>query len=114
VSVGTQPESLILTPDQRTLIVTLRSSPAMLAFVDVASLRLLGTVPIAGAGTFGNLAVPSPNGRYVYATYDAGMTGTGGVAVVDTQTGQKVGNWAYPSAGRPHGIAYSTIGISLP
>ena len=114
VTVGTQPESLILANDQRTLVVSLRGSPASLAFVDADRLTLLGTVPIAGSGTFGDLAILSPNGRYVYATFDAGITGTGGVAVVDVQTGQRVGSWLYPGVGRPHGLAYSTTSISVP
>ena len=113
VSVGTQPESMILANDQRTLVVSLRGSPATLAFVDADRLTLLGTVPIAGSGTFGDLAVPSANGRHVYATFDAGITGTGGVAVVDAQNGQKLGSWLYPSVGRPHGIAYSTVNLDV-
>jgi YVTN family beta-propeller protein len=114
VSVGTQPESLMLANDQRTLVSSLRGSPATLAFVDATTLTLLGTVPIAGSGTFGDLAVLSPNGRYVYATFDASITGTGGVAVVDAQNGQKVGSWLYPGVGRPHGIAYSTTPLNVP
>ena len=114
VAVGTQPESLMLTDDQRTLVTSLRGSPASLAFVDATALTLLGTVPLAGAGTFGDLAVLSPNGRYVYATFDAGATGTGGVAVVDVTNGQRLGSWLYPSPGRPHGIAYSTTPVDVP
>ena len=111
VSMGaanTQPESLILTRDERTLIVSLRGTPpARLAFVNTENLKLRGTVDIGGAGTFGDLAVDSPDGRYVYATFDAGAAGQGGVARVDLDRG-KVETWLYPGAGRPHGIAYST------
>jgi DNA-binding beta-propeller fold protein YncE len=115
VDVGTQPEAMILANDQATLVSTLRgNSPASLAFVDAARLTLIGRVAIAGSGTFGDLAVASADGRYAYATYDAGAAGTGGVAVVDLQTGQRAGGWVYPGAGRPHGIAYSTTGITLP
>jgi DNA-binding beta-propeller fold protein YncE len=114
VSVGTQPESLILANGQRTLITSLRGSPAMLAFVDADTLTLLGTVPLAGAGTFGDLAVLSADGRYVYATFDAGVNGTGGVSVIDVQNGQRLGSWLYPSTGRPHGIAYSTVPVVTP
>ena len=59
------------------------------------------------AGTFGDLAVMTKDGRYVYATFDAGITGTGGVAVVDVRAQQVVDTWAYPGAGRPHGVWYS-------
>jgi hypothetical protein len=47
------------------------------------------------------------DGQYIYATFDAGVTGTGGVAVVDVRTRQVVSRWAYPGSGRPHGIWYS-------
>lgn len=50
----------------------------------------------------------------MYATFDAGVTGTGGVAVVDVQNGQRLGSWLYPGAGRPHGIAYSTTTLNVP
>ena len=110
VGTGTQPESLILTHDERTLVVSLRGMPARLAFVHTGSLRLKGTIDIGGPGTSGDLAVGSPDGRYVYATFDAGMTGQGGVAKVDLYRGT-VETWLYPSLGRPHGIYYSTTGI---
>ena len=45
VAVGVQPESVMLTPSERTLVVSLRGSPATLAFVDTVNLTLLGTVP---------------------------------------------------------------------
>jgi YVTN family beta-propeller protein len=114
VAVGTQPESMMLSPDQRTLVSSLRGSPAALAFVNAETMTLLGTVSLAGAGSFGDLAVPSPDGRYVYATFDAGVSGTGGVAAVDVRTGLRMGTWAYPGVGRPHGLAYSTVPITLP
>jgi len=114
VAVGTQPESLILSEDQRTLVASLRGSPASLAFVDATALTFFGTVPLAGAGTFGDLAVLSANGRYVYATFDAGANGTGGVAVVDIRNGQRLGSWLYTSTGRPHGIGYSTTPVDVP
>jgi hypothetical protein len=51
--------------------------------------------------------VITSDGRYVYATFDAGAGGTGGVAVVHVRTRQIVATWAYPGTGRPHGIWYS-------
>ncbi len=107
VAVGVQPESLMLTPSERTLVVSMRGTPAALAFVDTVNLTLRGTVPIAGAGTFGDLAVITNNGRHVLATFDAGAGGTGGVAVVDVHRGEVVATWAYPGTGRPHGVWYS-------
>jgi hypothetical protein len=97
----------MLTPSERTLAVSLRGSPATLAFVDTVRLTLAGTLPIAGPGTFGDLAVITKDGRYVYATFDAGPTGAGGVAMVDVRRRKVVDTWAYPGTGRPHGIWYS-------
>jgi DNA-binding beta-propeller fold protein YncE len=106
VKVGVQPESLILTPGERTLIVSLRGTPARLAFLDTDPLALEHTLDIAGAGTFGDLAVPSPNGRFVYAVFDALAAGQGGVAKVDVHKRRVVDTFVYPGIGRPHGIAY--------
>ena len=107
VAVGPQPETLLLTPDQRTLVVSLRGTPAQLAFVDTCSLTVDATVAIGGEGTFGDLAALSRDGRFVFATFDRGAGGTGGVAVVDVRRRTVVRTWDYPGTGRPHGIAYS-------
>jgi len=113
VAVGVQPESIMLTPSERTLIVSSRGTPASLAFVDTDSITLLDTVPIAGPGTFGDLAVITDNGRYVYATFDSTAQGTGGVAVVDVKRRRVVDTWMYPGTGRPHGIVYSRRTLHL-
>ena len=55
--------------------VSRHGSPATLAFVDTGNLALVGTVQIGGAGTFGDLAVMTNDGQYVYATFDAGASG---------------------------------------
>ena len=103
---GAQPESVMLTPSERTLAVTLRGSPAALAFVDAVNLESLGSVvfPVDGM-TFGDLAVMTNDGRYVYATYDRGIPGGGGVAVIDVGRRTFVDSFDYPTVGRPHGIA---------
>ena len=110
VSVGelSQPESLILTPDERILVVSLRGSPARLAFINTRQMRLITTIDIAGQGTFGDLAVASPDGRYVYATFDALAAGQGGVVKLDLWR-RTLDTWLYPTTGRPHGIYYSTV-----
>jgi DNA-binding beta-propeller fold protein YncE len=108
IPVGVQPESLMLTPSERTLVVSLRGTPAALAFVDTVSSVLERNVQIGGPGTAGDLAVMTPDGRYVYATFDAGVSGTGGVAVVHVPTRRVVATWPYPGSGRPHGIWYSS------
>ena len=120
VPLGVQPESIMLTPNERTLVVGLRgtlataTSPAFLpslAFVDTttvdSSAPVVEVVPYAGTGAVGDLAVMTPNGHYIFATYDRGPSGTGGVVVVDVRTRQIVSSWEYPGAGRPHGIWYS-------
>ncbi len=111
VTVGTQPEAMLLTRDRRTLIVTMRGTPAQLAFVDTRSLTVTGVVPLGGADTFGDLAAMSKDGRFVYATFDRGTTGVGGVAVVDVKRRLVVDIWSYPGVGRPHGIALSLDGL---
>jgi DNA-binding beta-propeller fold protein YncE len=112
VPVGVQPESMMLTPTERTLVFSLRGSPANLGFVDTESIDtgtpLAQLIPIAGTGTFGDLAVMTPNGHYVFVTYDRGLPpNKGGVVVVDVRTRQIVNSWEYPGEGRPHGIWYS-------
>jgi YVTN family beta-propeller protein len=107
VTVGLQPETLLLTRDRKTLIVSMRGSPAKLAFVDTRSLAVTATIPLAGEGSFGDLAAMSPNGRLVYATFDRGATGRGGVAVVDIRRRTVVDTWEYPGVGRVHGVAFS-------
>jgi DNA-binding beta-propeller fold protein YncE len=113
VNVGVQPESVMLTPSERTLAVSLRGTPANVAFVDTTSLTLQALVPIGGAGTAGDLAVMTADGRYVFATFDAGASGTGGVGVIDVRTQTLVDNWPYPGTGRPHGVWYSRRKLRL-
>jgi DNA-binding beta-propeller fold protein YncE len=111
VPVGVEPESIMLTPNERTLAVSMRGRPASLGFIDTATVGTpapsVQVVPIAGPGSAGDLAVLSPNGHFVFATYDNGMSGTGGVVVVDVRTREIVNSWEYPGTGRPHGIWYS-------
>lgn len=106
---GVQPESVMLTPSERTLAVTLRGSPAALAFVDAVNLESLGSVVFGVDGlTFGDLGVMTRDGRYVYATYDRGAPGSGGVAVIDVRRREFVDSFDYPTVGRPHGIAITS------
>ena len=112
--IGTQPESLMLTPNERVLVVTLRGSPAQIAFVDTVAHKVITTVPLVegnGTGTNGDLGVMSHDRRFVYATFDRGMNGVGGVSVIDVKSMTRVATWDYPVAGRPHGIAYSTTRV---
>ena len=114
IPIGVQPESIMLTPNEHTLVASLRGSPATLGFVDAVSATFLGSVPIGGPGTFGDLAVITGDGRFVYATFDADIPGRGGVAVVDVRERQVIDTWTYPGSGRPHGIWYSTKKVRMP
>ena len=108
IPVGSQPESMMLTPNEGTLVVSLRGSPASLSFVDTLALAAFPPVRIGPEDTsFGDLAVMTQNGHFVYATYDNNIPGTGGIAVVDVRTRELVDRWQYPTPGRPHGIWYS-------
>jgi DNA-binding beta-propeller fold protein YncE len=108
IPVGNQPESVMLTPNERTLVVSLRGSPASLSFIDTLALTAFPSVRIGPEdASFGDLAVMTQNGHFVYATYDNNIGGTGGVAVVDVRSREVVDRWQYPTSGRPHGIWYS-------
>ena len=105
---GIQPESIMLTPNELALVVSLRGRPASLAFIDTLALKALPLVRIGPEdNSAGDLAVMTQNGHFVYATYDNDAAGTGGVAVVDVRTREVVKTWQYPTTGRPHGIWYS-------
>ena len=109
IAVGVQPETLLLTRNQHTLIVSMRGTPARLAFIDtkrLAAHRRPSTSP--EPGTFGDLAAMSTDGRHVYATFDRGATGIGGVAVVDVEQRVVVDTWDYPGVGRVHGVAHAS------
>jgi YVTN family beta-propeller protein len=103
VSVGSQPDTLQLSPDERMLVVGLRGSPAQLAYVDTASMQLSATVTIGGSGTTAGHEWLSANGRYTFAAFE----GPGaGVAVLDNKTHAVLSTYPYPGAGRPHGVYY--------
>ncbi len=116
LTVGGEPESVMLTPSEHVLAVSLRTT-ATVVLVDTRRLSVLASVPLATQGAcgasdpekqgLGDLAVMSPDGRYVFATFDHGSGCVGGVSVVDVRTRQVVATWPYPGNGRPHGIAYS-------
>jgi DNA-binding beta-propeller fold protein YncE len=58
IPVGSQPESMMLTPNEGTLVVSLRGSPASLSFVDTLALAAFPPVRIGPEDTsLGDLAV---------------------------------------------------------
>jgi YVTN family beta-propeller protein len=104
VVVGTQPDTLQLTPDGRTLVVALRGKPAQLVFVDTRSFTASAPLTIAGPDTTAAHQFLSANGRFTFAAFE----GPGaGVAVVDNRTRSVVATHADAGGGRPHGIYYA-------
>ena len=96
--VGTQPDTLQLTPDGRTLVVTLRGTPARISLMDTCSFAVRG-VDIPGHATTGHHWL-SPNGRFTLVAAET----PGSLVVVDNRTGTVVADYAYPGGPRPHGV----------
>lgn len=100
IVVGTQPDTLRLTPNGKTLVVALRGTPAQISLVNVFKELSVQTVNIAGTTTGHEWL--SANGRYSFVAVET----PGSVAVVDNRTAQVVATYAYPGGGRPHGVFY--------
>jgi DNA-binding beta-propeller fold protein YncE len=99
--VGTQPDTLQLTPDRHTLVITLRGTPAQISLLDTGTfaVRMVG-IPghtttghhwLSGDGSFSFVAVESP----------------AGLAVVDNRSGAVLADHTYPNppgGTRAHGV----------
>jgi DNA-binding beta-propeller fold protein YncE len=96
--VGTQPDTLQLTPDGRTLVVTLRGTPARIALMDTCHFAVRG-VDIPGHTTTGHHWL-SPNGRLTFVAAES----PGSLAVVDNRMGIVIADYPYPGGPRPHGV----------
>ena len=83
--VGTQPDTLQLTPDRHTLVVTLRGTPAQISLLDTAASPSL-PVSIPGHTTTGHHWL-SRDGRLSFVAVE----NPAGVAVVDNRSGQRRG-----------------------
>jgi DNA-binding beta-propeller fold protein YncE len=100
--IGTQPDTLQLTNDGRTLVVALRGTPAEISLLDTAAFEKR-SVSIPGHTTTGHQAL-SADGRFTFVAVE----NPGGVAVIDNATGTVVGVYDYPTGGtRPHGVFFS-------
>ena len=108
VPVGVQPESVMLTPSEHNPGGQPSRNPGRACLRRYREPDPRTHAADRGPGTFGDLAVMTPDGQYVYATFDATATGTGGVAVVHVPTRTLVATWPYPGSGRPHGVWYSS------
>jgi YVTN family beta-propeller protein len=100
IPVGDQPDTVQLSPDEQTLVVALRGTPAE---VDVINLRssavskvLFPAERLAGHNWL------SANGRYTFVSLDD----PGAVGVIDHQTNSIVATWPYPGGGSVHGMFY--------
>lgn len=104
-TVGTQPDTMQLSPDTKTLSVALRGSPAKVVFVNTSTFAVR-TVD-AAATTTGHQWL-SRSGRHTFVA----LEGPPGVAVIDNGTAHVVATYASPlggqppSASRPHGVFY--------
>lgn len=99
--VGPQPDTLQITSDGRTLVVTLRGTPAQVSFLDLETFTAtIATIP--GHTTTGHHWL-SANGKYTFVAVE----NPGGLAVVDNRTGATLAVHAYPAppgGNRAHGV----------
>ena len=106
IVVGTQPDTLRLTPNGKTLVVTLRGVPAQISIVNVFKTLSAQLVNIAPNTTTGHHWL-SNNGRYSFVAVE----NPGSLAVVDNRTAQVIATYAYPGGGRPHGVFYEPTNL---
>jgi DNA-binding beta-propeller fold protein YncE len=100
--IGTMPDTLHLTHDGRTLIVTLRGVPAQISYLDTETFAVQ-IVDIPGHVTTGHHWL-SGDDRYTYVASET----PGSLSVVDNETRAVVADYAYPTPGgvRPHGVFF--------
>lgn len=107
--VGTQPDTLQLSNDGRTLVVALRGNPAQISLLDTTTFEAR-VVNIPGHTTTGHHAL-SANGRFTFVAVES----PGGVAVVENATGRVIDEHAYPTppgGSRPHGVFFGPSQIA--
>jgi len=100
IPVGDQPDTVQLSPDERSLVVALRATPAE---VDVIDLRTYAVAKIVFPGE--RLAGHnwlSANGRYTFVSLDD----PGAVGVIDHRSNSVVASWSYPGGGSVHGMYF--------
>ena len=99
-----QPDTLSLTRDGKTLVVGLRASPtgrARAALIDTATLTTR-YVEMPAHSTTGHQWL-SANGRFTFMAVES----PGAVAVIENASGTVVDEYPYPGGGtRPHGVFY--------
>jgi DNA-binding beta-propeller fold protein YncE len=98
-----QPDTLSLTNDGKTLVVGLRASPtgkARAALIDTETLKTT-YVEMPAHTTTGHQWL-SANGKYTFMAVES----PGGVAVIDNNAAELVDDYPYPGGARPHGVFY--------
>lgn len=101
--VGTQPDTLQLTRDKETLVITLRGTPAQISLLDTCTFAVT-KVDIQGHSTTGHHWL-SRDDRFTFVAVE----NPAGVAVVDNETGTLVADHPYPDppgGRRAHGVFY--------
>jgi DNA-binding beta-propeller fold protein YncE len=101
--VGTMPDTLQLTNDGGTLVVTLRGTPAQISLLNTETFAAT-IVTIPGHTLTGHHWL-SANGKYSFVAVE----GPAGVVVVDNETGATLADYPYPNppgGSRAHGVFY--------
>jgi DNA-binding beta-propeller fold protein YncE len=101
--VGTMPDTLRLTNEGGTLVVTLRGTPAQISLMDTHSFAVQ-LVDIPGHATTGHHWL-SADGKYTFVAVES----PGGLVVVDNETAAVLADYPYPvppGGNRPHGVFY--------
>jgi YVTN family beta-propeller protein len=99
---GLQSGDLQLSLDDRLVLVTPGTGPAQLGIVDLASLRALSSVSLAGAAN--DSALPARQLSYVPVAGSSEFPA--GVVAVDAETGTVVRRFRLPGGGSPHGVVF--------
>jgi DNA-binding beta-propeller fold protein YncE len=98
--IGPMPDTLQLTNDEETLVVTLRGTPAQISLLDTETFAVR-IVTIPGHTVTGHHWL-SANGTYTFVAVES----PAGLAVVDNDSGETVADYPYPSGSRAHGVFY--------
>jgi DNA-binding beta-propeller fold protein YncE len=101
--IGTAPDTLQLTPDQETLVVALRGTPAQISLLDTNTFAVQ-PILIPGHTTTGHHWL-SRDGKFTFVAVES----PGGLAVVNNETAQVVADYPYPNppgGARPHGVYF--------
>jgi DNA-binding beta-propeller fold protein YncE len=98
--IGTMPDTLQLTNDGKTLVVTLRGTPAQISLLDTETFAVR-IVTIPGHAVTGHHWL-SANSKYTFVAVET----PAGLAVVDNDSGETVADYPYPTGSRAHGVFY--------